>query len=126
MSPDKDAIELYRSEGGKGPVHSGTKVCYMADEDAARETVMRLWPNEALPGELAQVLPTPAHFEQACELVTPDKLMHAGRAGHRRPRRVAAPVRGGGHRRAVRPADRARHGRVLHALGVRGSPRFGT
>ena len=36
---------------------------------------MRLWPNEALPGELAQVLPTPAHFEQACELVTPDKLM---------------------------------------------------
>ena len=32
MSPEKDAIELYRSEGGKGPVHSGTKVCYMADE----------------------------------------------------------------------------------------------
>ena len=47
----------------------------MADEDEARETVMRLWPNEALPGELAQVLPTPAHFEQACELVTPDQLM---------------------------------------------------
>ena len=34
----------------------------------------RLWPNEALPGELAQVLPTPSHFEQACELVTPDLL----------------------------------------------------
>ena len=75
MSPDKDAIELYRSEGGKGPVHSGTKVCFMEDEDAARDAVMRLWPNEALPGELAQVLPTPAHFEQACELVTPDKLV---------------------------------------------------
>ena len=35
----------------------------------------RLWPNEALPGELAQVLPTPAHFEQACELVTPDQIV---------------------------------------------------
>ena len=71
-SPDKEAIELYRSEGGHGPVHAGTKVCFMADEDEARETVHRLWPNEALPGELAQVLPTPSHFEQACELVTPD------------------------------------------------------
>ena len=43
----------------------------MADEDEARATAHRLWPNEALPGELAQVLPTPAHFEQACELSSP-------------------------------------------------------
>jgi G6PDH family F420-dependent oxidoreductase len=74
-SPDKDLIDLYRSEGGKGPVQAGTKVCFMADEDEARATAHRLWPNEALPGELAQVLPTPAHFEQACELVTPDMLV---------------------------------------------------
>src|SRR4051794_13768322 len=74
-SPDKDAIALYRSEGGTGPVHAGTKVCYTSSEDAARETVMRLWPNEGLPGELAQVLPTPSHFEQATELVTPEQLM---------------------------------------------------
>jgi G6PDH family F420-dependent oxidoreductase len=74
-SPDKEAIELYRSEGGTGPVHGGTKVCFMADEDAARATAHRLWPNEALPGELAQVLPTPAHFEQACELVEPEMLV---------------------------------------------------
>jgi G6PDH family F420-dependent oxidoreductase len=73
-SPDKDAIDLYRSEGGKGPVHAGTKVCFMPDEEQARATAHRLWPNESLPGELAQVLPTPAHFEQACELVTPDML----------------------------------------------------
>jgi G6PDH family F420-dependent oxidoreductase len=74
-SPDKDAIDLFRSEGGTGPVHAGTKVCFMADADEARRTAHRLWPNEALPGELAQVLPTPAHFEQACELVTPDQLV---------------------------------------------------
>ena len=73
-SPDKDAIEQYRSGGGKGPVHAGTKVCFMDSEDEARETVHRLWPNEALPGELAQILPTPSHFEQASELVTPDLL----------------------------------------------------
>jgi G6PDH family F420-dependent oxidoreductase len=74
-SPDKDAIDLYRSEGGRGPVHAGTKVCFMADEVQARATAHRLWPNEALPGELAQVLPTPAHFEQACELVEPQMLV---------------------------------------------------
>jgi G6PDH family F420-dependent oxidoreductase len=74
-SPDKDMIGRYRSEGGRGPVHAGTKVCFMADEDEARRTAHRLWPNEALPGELAQVLPTPSHFEQACELVTPEMLV---------------------------------------------------
>jgi G6PDH family F420-dependent oxidoreductase len=73
-SPDEENIALFRSEGGTGPVHAGTKVCFGPDEDEARKTVLRLWPNEALPGELAQVLPTPAHFEQACELVTPDLL----------------------------------------------------
>jgi G6PDH family F420-dependent oxidoreductase len=73
-SPDKDAIELYRAEGGTGPVHAGTKVCFMDDEQEAMETVLRLWPNEGLPGELAQVLPTPAHFEQACELVTAEHI----------------------------------------------------
>jgi G6PDH family F420-dependent oxidoreductase len=72
--PAKDDIELYRSEGGEGPVHAGAKVCFMADEDEARATAHRLWPNEGLPGELAQILPTPAHFEQACELVTPDMM----------------------------------------------------
>jgi G6PDH family F420-dependent oxidoreductase len=74
VSPDKELIDLYRAEGGKGPIHGGTKVCFSDDEDRARETAHRLWPNEALPGELAQILPTPAHFEQAAELVTPDML----------------------------------------------------
>jgi G6PDH family F420-dependent oxidoreductase len=73
-SPDKEAIDLYRSEGGTGPVQAGTKVCFMDDERQAMETVLRLWPNEGLPGELAQVLPTPSHFEQACELVTADHI----------------------------------------------------
>ena len=74
-SPDKDAIELYRSEGGIGPGPRRHEGLLLADEDEARATAHRLWPNEALPGELAQVLPTPAHFEQACELVEPEMLV---------------------------------------------------
>jgi G6PDH family F420-dependent oxidoreductase len=73
-SPDKEAIDRYRSAGGTGPVHAGTKVCFMDDAERALETVLRLWPNEGLPGELAQVLPTPAHFEQACELITGEHI----------------------------------------------------
>jgi G6PDH family F420-dependent oxidoreductase len=73
-SPDADGIALYRSEGGTGPVHAGAKVCFMEDEQQALETVLRLWPNEGLPGELAQILPTPSHFEQATQLITGEQI----------------------------------------------------
>ena len=70
-SPDADSIERFRAAGGEGKlVQAGAKVCYAGDEAEARKTVHRLWPNDGLPGELAQVLPTPEHFEQATELVT--------------------------------------------------------
>jgi hypothetical protein len=49
-------------------VQGGIKVCRDRDEGRTRKTVHRLWPNEALPGELAQVLPTPERFEQASQL----------------------------------------------------------
>jgi G6PDH family F420-dependent oxidoreductase len=88
--PDKDLIQLYRSEGGKGPVQAGTKVCFGSDEAEARRTAYRLWPNEQLPGELAQVLPTPAHFEQASELVTEEMIGEAVPCGPDLDRHIAA------------------------------------
>jgi G6PDH family F420-dependent oxidoreductase len=73
--PDSELISRFRSNGGEGkPVHAGTKVCYGPDEAEARRTVHRIWPNEALPGELAQILPTPEHFEQATSLVTEEMV----------------------------------------------------
>jgi G6PDH family F420-dependent oxidoreductase len=76
-SPDEELIGQYRREDGKGPIHAGAKVCFGPDEQEAVKTVHRLWPNIGLPGELAQVLPTPAHFEQATELVTEDAIAQA-------------------------------------------------
>jgi G6PDH family F420-dependent oxidoreductase len=76
--PDADLISRFRSAGGGDKlVQAGLKVCYASEEEKARKTVRRLWPNEALPGELAQVLPTPEHFEQATELVTEEMLAEA-------------------------------------------------
>jgi G6PDH family F420-dependent oxidoreductase len=74
-APDADSIERFRGSGGEGKlVQAGAKVCYGRDEAEARRTAHRLWPNDGLPGELAQVLPTPEHFEQAAELVTEEMI----------------------------------------------------
>jgi G6PDH family F420-dependent oxidoreductase len=76
VQPDADAVKQFRS-GAKAPdvlVQGGTKVCWAADEAQARKTAHRLWANDALPGELAQVLPTPQHFEQASQLVTEEMI----------------------------------------------------
>src|SRR5215217_6986168 len=71
VGPDKESVDRFRNGGGGDKVvQGGTKVCWGPDEGECVKTVHRLWPNEALPGELAQVLPQPAHFEQATQLVT--------------------------------------------------------
>jgi G6PDH family F420-dependent oxidoreductase len=73
--PDKESVDRFRSGGGGDKiVQGGTKVCFGPDAAECVKTVHRLWPNEALPGELAQVLPTPAHFEQATQLVTEEMI----------------------------------------------------
>ena len=70
-APEKEAVDAFREKAGPGKlVAAGMKVCWDEDEAKARATAHRLWPNLALPGELSQILPTPAHFEQACELVS--------------------------------------------------------
>lgn len=75
VAPDAELLELFRSSGGgDGPAHGALKVCYGDDREGCVRTAYRTWPNEALPGELAQVLPTPAHFEQATQLVTEDVI----------------------------------------------------
>ncbi|HEX2183783.1 MAG TPA: LLM class F420-dependent oxidoreductase [Rubrobacteraceae bacterium] len=77
-APDAEMLSLFReSGGGDKPAHAGTKVCWGEDEAAAHETAHRLWPNEQLPGELAQELPTPRHFEQASSLVTEEMVGEA-------------------------------------------------
>lgn len=74
VGPDDDFVKLFRKGGGAEKlVAGGMKACVAEDEKQARATVYRLWPNEALPGELAQILPTPAHFEQASEMVSAEQ-----------------------------------------------------
>jgi G6PDH family F420-dependent oxidoreductase len=60
VGPDADAVKQFRSQAATGTlIQGGLKVCWGEDEAQARTLVHRLWPNDALPGELAQILPAP-------------------------------------------------------------------
>lgn len=73
--PDADLIKTFRdSGGGDKPVQAGTKVSWDQDADKALEIAHRLWPNEVLPGQLAQTLPRPKDFADVAELVPRDMV----------------------------------------------------
>lgn len=73
--PDADSVSEFRSaRGTDAPAQAGFKAAYAATRDQAVDYMHRIWPNDQLPGELAQVLPSPQHFEQASDLVTRDMV----------------------------------------------------
>lgn len=76
--PDADLVRRFRDGGGGSkPCQGGFKAAYADSVEAGVEIAHRLWPNSGVPGELSQVLPSPRHFEQAAQLVTPER---AGKA----------------------------------------------
>ena len=54
------------------PVQGGLKGCWAPAAAQARATLRQLWPSDFIPGESAQLLPTPRHFSQLAPLVTDD------------------------------------------------------
>ena len=70
VRPDADSVERYVRQGGAGRALGALKMCWGADRDEAVALAHHLWRSEGLPGELAQTLPMPAHFDQASQLVT--------------------------------------------------------
>ena len=75
VGPQADLVKVYRDQGGGSlPVQGGLKGCWAPDAAEARQTMLRLWPNDSIPGEAAQLLPLPRHFEQVSQLVTEDLL----------------------------------------------------
>jgi G6PDH family F420-dependent oxidoreductase len=74
VQPNADFVRRYRDCGGSGPAQGGLKVCWAADAGEARKTVHRLWPNDEIPGEAAQLLPLPRHFAELTPLVSEDDI----------------------------------------------------
>jgi len=75
-SEDPDIIAEFKSASKvkDSPCYGYLSVCYAEDEDKARKTALRQWPNAGLPGELGQELKTPKHFEQAVQLVNEETI----------------------------------------------------
>jgi G6PDH family F420-dependent oxidoreductase len=75
VQPRAGLVRLYReSGGGDRPVQGGMKVAWGPDAAQARKTLHRLWPNEGIPGEAAQLLPLPRHFAELSQLVPEDAM----------------------------------------------------
>lgn len=72
---DAELIKTFRdSGGGDKPVQAGTKVSWDRDAEKGLDAAHRLWPNESLPGQLAQTLPRPGDFADAGSLVPREKV----------------------------------------------------
>lgn len=71
---DTAVVEAFEASGGTGPRYLQVSVCWHEDEAEARRMALRLVPSVALPGELGNLLPTPAHYEEAARLVTEDRI----------------------------------------------------
>jgi G6PDH family F420-dependent oxidoreductase len=80
-APDGDMVTSFKEKSGGKPCQGGVKVAWADTEDEGVDHAHRLWANAGLPGELAQVLPTPSHFEQASELVTRESTAESIVAG---------------------------------------------
>jgi G6PDH family F420-dependent oxidoreductase len=81
-APDGELLGVFKEKSGGKPAQAGAKVAYASSAEEGWEHAHRLWPNAGLPGELAQVLPTPEHFEQASELVTMESTRGSVVAGN--------------------------------------------
>jgi G6PDH family F420-dependent oxidoreductase len=75
LAPERETVELFESSGGAGKPKLGqVEVCFAEDEAQARQIAYEWWPQTGLSGELTQVLPMPAHFEQAVATVREDDV----------------------------------------------------
>jgi G6PDH family F420-dependent oxidoreductase len=90
VKPEADLVQRFRDNGGGSkPAQGGFKACYAASEEEGLRMAHGKWRNEGLPGELAQVLPSPRHFEQASQLIKPEMLTDSFAAGPSPDRQLA-------------------------------------
>ena len=93
VTPETELVQTFRSNGGGDkPVQAGTKVCWDADADTAVDTAHRIWGNQGLPGQSAQILPRPKDFEALQALVPKQDIADSVACGSD-PDRHAAQVR---------------------------------
>jgi G6PDH family F420-dependent oxidoreductase len=74
MGPNAELVELFRKSGNEGPAFAQITCCWAADEKSARKTAFEVWPNTAVPGQLAQELALPSYFEQVTSVLSEEQV----------------------------------------------------
>ncbi len=77
VGPQEGVLDTFRDAGGEGPAYTQVDVCYAEDEDEAVETAYNEWPNGFISGEMSQLLPMPAHFEQAASMIDHEDVVES-------------------------------------------------
>jgi coenzyme F420-dependent glucose-6-phosphate dehydrogenase len=77
-APEAELLERFKAGGGTDkPCYGQLTVCWAQDEATAQRVAYEYWPTAAVRGELSQLLPTPAHFEQAVKMVRQEDVVQA-------------------------------------------------
>jgi G6PDH family F420-dependent oxidoreductase len=68
VSPDEELVKKF-DEGGKKdrPKYGQVTGCFAETQEAAKQTVLEVWPNALVEGAASQELPYPEHFEEIAE-----------------------------------------------------------
>ncbi|MGE0491350.1 MAG: TIGR03557 family F420-dependent LLM class oxidoreductase [Vulcanimicrobiota bacterium] len=75
LAPSKSLLEHFDERGGRDkPRYGQMVVCYHESRSRAEEIAYKYWPQTGVKGELKALLPNPAHFEQACKMVSRDDV----------------------------------------------------
>lgn len=76
-SPDEDLLDAYRAGGGEGPYYGQATCCWAPDIDEAAHLFRDRWRHAVLDWTGKADIPTPAGFEDATKLATPDTFRDA-------------------------------------------------
>jgi G6PDH family F420-dependent oxidoreductase len=74
-APDDSMTRVFDEAGGFGPKIGFCKVAWAETREKAEDLAYERWPTSALPGELHQELPTPAHFQQAVSVLRREDIV---------------------------------------------------
>jgi G6PDH family F420-dependent oxidoreductase len=78
LAPDPSLVGAFETAGGTGKPRLGQlHVCWADDEDEARATARRVWPNAGLPPSVLAELARPSQFEDLAELVDDERVAKA-------------------------------------------------
>lgn len=92
VDPDDTLLRRYREQGGEGPSHGGTKICWAPTEEEGAEIACRQWGHSVVGGPPSQELAVPEHFAPLAAMATPEAMKESVPCGPD-PDRAAAHIR---------------------------------